>query len=240
MTESKSAQAKKIRESDLYAPVKALLLSQGYEVKGEIKGCDVLARRDDILIAVEMKLTVNLTLVLQANDRAASVDYVYIAIPADNAFFKKNRKALLKLLRKLACGLIIVGSRYKKAEAILDPGAYVPRQQKKKRARLLKEFEELVGDPNKGGSATGVRRVTAYRQKAVHIARLLQQEGDSRARDVRDALQIDNARDIMYQNHYGWFEGAGKGVYRLSERGTRELSDWSKVPEFTRPLTPQQ
>ncbi len=29
-------------ESDLYAPVKALLEGQGYVVKGEVRGCDVV------------------------------------------------------------------------------------------------------------------------------------------------------------------------------------------------------
>mgnify|MGYP003694599451 CR=1 FL=1 len=32
-------------ESDLYAPVKALLEGQGYVVKGEVRGCDVVAVR---------------------------------------------------------------------------------------------------------------------------------------------------------------------------------------------------
>ena len=34
-------------ESALYAPVKALLEGQGYEVKGEIAGCDVVGVRGD-------------------------------------------------------------------------------------------------------------------------------------------------------------------------------------------------
>ena len=32
-------------ESDLYAPVKALLEGQGYVVKGEVRGCDVVGVR---------------------------------------------------------------------------------------------------------------------------------------------------------------------------------------------------
>ena len=35
------------REAALYAPVKEFLERQGYEVKGEVKGCDVVARRGD-------------------------------------------------------------------------------------------------------------------------------------------------------------------------------------------------
>jgi hypothetical protein len=32
------------REAALYAPVKEFLERQGYEVKGEVRGCDVVAR----------------------------------------------------------------------------------------------------------------------------------------------------------------------------------------------------
>src|SRR6266404_1855622 len=38
-------------ESDLYAPVKALLEGQGYVVKGEVRGCDVVALRCAELLA---------------------------------------------------------------------------------------------------------------------------------------------------------------------------------------------
>ncbi|MBN2530242.1 MAG: DUF2161 domain-containing phosphodiesterase [Deltaproteobacteria bacterium] len=229
MATPRKISSKKIKESDLYPPVKALLMQQGYEVKGEVKGCDVLAVRDDLLLAVELKLTLNLLLLLQANERAESVDFVYIAILKENSFYKSNRRALLKLLRKLGCGLIVVSSTFCKAETVLDPGVYAPRKQLKKRGRLLKEFHELVGDPNAGGSASKVKRVTVYRQKAVRIARYLLREGTSKAKDVRDALQIENARDIMYQNHYGWFDGQGKGLYGLSERGMREMVAWNEL-----------
>ena len=44
-------------ESDLYAPVKAFLEAQGYEVKGEVTGCDVVATRGgEPPVIVELKL----------------------------------------------------------------------------------------------------------------------------------------------------------------------------------------
>ena len=219
----------KQRESDLYPPIKALLERQGYEVKGEVKGCDVLAKRDGRLVAVEMKLTLNLTLLVQANNRAEIADHVYVAIPKNSSFYKTHRRSLLKLLRKIGIGLIVVPPTLGEAEAVLDPVPYTPRKQTKKRAKLLKEFDELVGDPNAGGSATSVRRITVYRQKAVRIARFLSQTSLAKASHVRDATKIENARDIMYQNHYGWFEALGSGNYRLSERGKRELGAWSAM-----------
>ena len=38
-----------MREADLYAPVKAYLEAQGYEVKAEIGDCDLLARKAHLL-----------------------------------------------------------------------------------------------------------------------------------------------------------------------------------------------
>ena len=35
-----------MREDALYPPVKAFLEAQGYAVKGEVNGCDVVAIRD--------------------------------------------------------------------------------------------------------------------------------------------------------------------------------------------------
>ena len=45
------------REQDLYAPVKALLEAQGYEVKGEVGAADVVAiRGGEAPVVVELKL----------------------------------------------------------------------------------------------------------------------------------------------------------------------------------------
>ena len=53
-------------ESDLYAPVKALLEGQGYSVKGEVLGCDVVAvRGKELPVIVELKQTFGIGLVLQ-------------------------------------------------------------------------------------------------------------------------------------------------------------------------------
>jgi hypothetical protein len=68
-------------ESDLYAPVKALLEGQGYVVKGEVRGCDVVAvRGDEPPVIVELKRVFGLSLVLQGVDRLALSDRVYLAV----------------------------------------------------------------------------------------------------------------------------------------------------------------
>jgi hypothetical protein len=58
----------KISESNLYLPVKRYLEKLGFEVKGEICGCDLVALRGDeppIVVIGELKLTFNLELLLQ-------------------------------------------------------------------------------------------------------------------------------------------------------------------------------
>ena len=85
-------------ETDLYPPIKTMLEQQGFVVKGEIKQCDVMALRDEQMLVVELKTTLNLTLILQAVERLALTEFVYIAVPADCAPLKKQQKSIVKLL----------------------------------------------------------------------------------------------------------------------------------------------
>ena len=62
-------------EAELYGPIKAFLQGQGYEVKGEIGACDVVAvRGNEGPVVVELKEQLNLALLLQAADRLAVSD----------------------------------------------------------------------------------------------------------------------------------------------------------------------
>ena len=59
-------------EAALYAPVKAFLQRQGYVVRGEVRGCDLVARRgNEEPVIVELKLRFTLSLLLQGIDRLA-------------------------------------------------------------------------------------------------------------------------------------------------------------------------
>src|SRR5436305_7624092 len=69
-------------EASLYLPVKRFLEGLGYEVKGEVRGCDLVARRaGEPPVIVELKLRFNLALVLQGIDRLALSERVYVAVP---------------------------------------------------------------------------------------------------------------------------------------------------------------
>ncbi|MGB2203547.1 MAG: DUF2161 family putative PD-(D/E)XK-type phosphodiesterase, partial [Pseudooceanicola atlanticus] len=136
------------RETDLYPPIKAFLEGQGYQVKSEIAGADVVAMRDEDPdpVIVEMKRNMNLTLVQQGVARQAVTDWVYLAVPSF-----RGRKALaghVALCRRLGLGFVTVRARDGFVEVHCDPAPYAPRESKSRKGRLLREFQRRVGDPN--------------------------------------------------------------------------------------------
>ena len=67
-------------EAELYGPIKLFLEAQGYVVKGEIWACDVMAvKGEEGPVVVELKERLSLALILQAADRLALSDTVYVA-----------------------------------------------------------------------------------------------------------------------------------------------------------------
>jgi hypothetical protein len=105
-------------------------------------------------------------------------------------------------------------------------GAALPRAAKKKRTRLLAEFDRRLGDPNDGG-ATRHGLVTGYRQDALRCAAYLAEYGASRGAAVARDTGVKVATRIMADNHYGWFSKVSTGTYALSEAGATGLSDWA-------------
>ena len=115
----------------------------------------------------------------------------------------------------------------KTVEAHLDPGPYVPRKNKQKSARLLQEFSRRVGDPNKGGRSSRGKLMTAYRQDAIRCLGHLSEHGPTKASDVAKQTGVPRARNIMADDHYGWFERAERGIYRISPKGEAAVSEHS-------------
>lgn len=216
-----------MKESDLYLPLKKYLESQNYEVKGEVCDCDVVAvRGNEFPVIVELKLSLNLDVLLQGVDRISLSSLIYIGIPHDSKAFKKKRKLALKLLKMLGFGLILIDHIKNKVEVVLDPIEYKPRKIKQKKEKLLGEFQSRVGDPNLGGMASRRGVITSYRQKALKIALYLERHGDCKASQIAKDLDELKAREIMYNNYYSWFERVGKGIYSLNAKGKEEIKFW--------------
>jgi hypothetical protein len=68
--------------------------------------------------------------------------------------------------------------------------------------------------------------VTGYRQDALACARFLAVHGPSRAAKVAEWTEVPVARQIMADNHYGWFARVDRGIYGLTEAGRTGLADW--------------
>ena len=117
-------------ERDLYPPIKAFLEAQGYEVKGEIEHCDVVAvRDDDPPVIVELKESLSFALVLQGVDRLSVSDQVYIGFRVGKKYssmWRSRRRQVTGLLRRLGLSLLTVSTR-DNVVPVLDPLPYRPR-----------------------------------------------------------------------------------------------------------------
>jgi hypothetical protein len=219
------------REEELYQPVKAFLEGQGFAVKAEVRGCDLVARRgDEPPIIVELKKTFNLALLLQGVDRLAVSEQVYLAFaaPARAAGWRRDRRAILKLCRRLGLGVLLVHPEKALVEPLADPLPYQPRPNRKRRGLLLKEFAHRVGDPNTGGQ-TRRAIVTVYRQNALRCAALLHRDGPTKAASVAAATGVATAAAMMRQDVYGWFQRVERGIYDLSPKGREALALFADV-----------
>ncbi len=211
-------------ESDLYKPVKAFLEKQGYEVKGEVRGCDVVAVKDGALVVVELKQRFTLELILQGVDRLALTDSVYLAVPEPTARSRGPGpwdKRVVKLCRRVGVGLLTVSPRGR-VEVIALPEPYQPNKNRKKAARLVAEHARRAGDPNLGG-VNKIKIVTAYRQEAIRIAVALASGGPQSPKSLKAACDAPRAGNILRDNHYGWFERQEKGIYVITEIGRTDL-----------------
>ncbi len=228
------------RETDLYAPIKAFLEAQGYAVKGEVEGCDVVAVRGaEAPLVVELKRSFSLDLVLQGVARQKLTDKVYLAVADEGArgsTLRRRRREVARLCRLLGLGLLVVGGEPAVVEPRLDPGPYRPRQTPRRRERLLKEFAQRAGDPNRGGAARrGI--VTAYRQDALRCAALLDRAGPMPLAALRARSGVGRAARILQRDVYGWFDRPARGVYALSPVGRVALGTYADAVAALSPET---
>ncbi|MEK3794975.1 DUF2161 family putative PD-(D/E)XK-type phosphodiesterase [Paenibacillus sp. FSL R7-0204] len=171
------------QETELYAPLKSFFERQGYDIKGEVRTCDLVGIREDEAqpLIVEMKKSFNLALLLQGIERLRLSPNVYLAVERvreKKGAVNQRWGELTGLCRRLGLGLITVVFYKTKAplvEVLAEPGDAPPqaRSAVRRRERLLYEFRERSGDYNTGGS-TRVKLVTAYREKALRVALALQ------------------------------------------------------------------
>ena len=116
-----------MRETTLYRPVKAFLEAQGYAVKGEVTGCDLVAiRGDEPPVIVELKTSFSLSLVFQGIVRQDLSDTVYLAVPPFSGRTTRRQDAALGMNRNWPATILtqrLLTSRYRTTLARQGPSS---------------------------------------------------------------------------------------------------------------------
>lgn len=227
----------KLKEADLYEPVKKLLIKQGYEVRGEVKNCDIVAKNveTDEMIVVELKKSFNLKLLYQAMDRRSITNQVYVAIFRPKSYKDKNTMRMLQLLRELGIGLITVSeTKSRICEIVVLPDSQ-KRVNKKRREYIDKEYNQRTEDRNSGG-INKTKIVTAYREASVLALCHMEAFDTLKVGDIKRLGYMDKVKNALNSNAFGWFEKAGRGVYGMSVKGVEALDDeeYRELIEFYR------
>ena len=127
-------------ETALYAPVKAFLERLGFTVKGEIRGCDVVAVREGekpLVVVGELKLGLSLELVLQGVARLAVADEVYLAVPLTRRGRDQDGRGR-QLCRLLGLELLVVTLSSGHVRLECEPAPYKARVDLRERELMLR------------------------------------------------------------------------------------------------------
>lgn len=225
----------RVRETELYTPIRAWLEGQGYHVAGDVQHCDVVAHLSDApedLVVVELKTRMSLDLIAQAALRQEITDTVYVAVPLrGSSSTLRNGRAIRALLRRLELGLIVVrflrtGTR---VEILVHPKPCTRRNAHRKRLRIIREIDGRYAEFDPGGQPGSTPRLTAWRQRSLRIAELLQQRGIASPRELRDDGAPEQTQRILSLNTYGWFERVERGRYRLAIPGRHALEIYREI-----------
>ncbi len=220
-------------EKDLYAPTKILFENLGFEVYGEVRSVDLVAYREDTVVAVELKKDLNLQLIAQGATRQRLTDYVYLAIPMPTARVRKGRafKDKIFIARRLGLGLIYVTlGKNEKSEIVHEPNMIdikaSQQRNKRKRLALHKEVQERLGDYNIGGSKGKI--MTAYKEAALKALYVMRDGDVYKSSDICKKTANKKATNLLYKNYYGWFKRAGHGCYTLTPKGVTAIDDYQE------------
>lgn len=224
-----------LRERDLYGPVRDYLENLGYQVKGEVKDCDIAALRDGELIVVELKRGFTLELIYQALDRQRVADGVYVAVPLPKRGYRAPHiRDMERLCRRLELGLIFVGFTAKglaQVDVAVHPReAAPPRRDSRRRRAVIREHQGRTGSANTGG-VTRQKILTAYKEQSLRAADILRQRGPLRAEEVRAMGGGEGIAGILGRNVLGWFgrepePGGRRYLYHVTEAGLAALEEY--------------
>ncbi len=209
-----------MKEYEMFPMIKSYFESLGYKVNAEVKDCDVTAVSGDELVVIEMKTSLNITVLYQALERKKVTPYVYIAVPKP----KKNyRKAILKmknLLSKLQMGLLIIDVVNGACVSFLEPEEdKSQRQNNIKKAKIVKEISRREVDENLGG-VNKTKILTAHKELGIALCVVIEKEGVVTSKTLRDKYGFDkDVNTYLHRNFHRWYKKVGTATYELSKEG---------------------
>lgn len=219
------------------------LAACGYTVRGEVRHCDICAVCDGRIVVVELKLRLNLALILQATRRQRITDSVYVAVPRQELekASRRRQRDLRHLLRRLELGLLLVtlDSPAPRVEAAFHPLPFQRRKAKSAQRAMLREVEARSQDLTPGGS-TRTQVITGYREAALKIACCLARFGELSPKALRRYGCCEKTGKILYNNVYGWFDRVGHGLYALHPQGRQAIVDFARVTDPIKAQLEQQ
>jgi len=226
---------KEFTEGDLYQPLKLHLEEQGYMVKAEVKACDVVATREEEVLAFELKKSFNLKLIYQCLERLKYADAVYavVAAPKEGQMNKAVKDAK-SLLSRIGIGLVLVylyesGAR---VQVVLQPTVIPVKKNSRLKKVVLREFNNRSGSYNIGGTKGEV--ATAYREAAIHCAVIIETLGASSPAQIRKIGGPENCGPLMNNNYYGWFNKVSRGVYDNTKAVKKAMKQYKDIASYYR------
>lgn len=222
------------RESELFPPVKAMFESMGYKVNAEVKDCDVTALKGDELIVIELKRNLSVELLAQGLNRQKTGAVTYVAVPKPKRYSPKTFRDTLYVIKKLELGLIFVNllgdNSY--AEIVYEPCPFKPvGTQKAKFRKIIGEINGRSIDTNTGG-VTGRKIATAYTEKCINIACILDMYGSLSPTQIRKYGGDEKCGNILRMNVYGWFCREKKGIYSITTDGRKALLEYPELEKY--------
>lgn len=223
-----------MNEIEMYPAIKGYFEELGFLVRSEVRDIDVVARKEDLLIGIEMKVNLSISLLTQSALRQKTCDLVYLAVPKPKRVVKnKTFKNLLYLLRRLELGLLYIDLSKNQVIEVLEPSFYDlnagKRQKVKEKNRILKEIKGRSLDGNQGGS-TRKKLLTAYREDSLRTVALLK---ILEIISPKDLTRFDLKKTILQNNYYDWFERVERGKYSLKENIKIEDEFLAYIDVFT-------
>jgi hypothetical protein len=221
-----------MKEAELYLPIKAFFIENGYDVAGEVKNVDMVVYKDDEQIAIELKTAFNLKLLFQAVERQKYFESVYIAIPKPK--YNKRYKEMIHILKRLEIGLITVNFLKSRTDVSVEhhPILLERKKNNRKAKAIITEISKRTGTIDNIGGTTKEKRVTVYRESALHIAYALSLMTQAKPSEIKKKTGVLKSNAILYSNFYGWYERVDRGIYRLSKKGYQALEEYSTIVDY--------